>query len=250
MIEHLSFSSLNTWLLCPRSWRLHYLEEVRPPVSPALVFGSAFHETVEAHIAKKDEMPLATRWCKCWAEQLEQEVAWDKPTEFYEDLGVAMLSSPTIVESIESIEPFFTGENPTIESRVELQVPGVEVPIIGFVDLIEADGIPCDIKTAARAWNQGKADGDLQPTVYLAALNQQGYTSPDWRFRYRIFTKNMKNPKAQVLETRRTAKDLFWMFTMVQEIWAAIQAGSFPPNNTSFKCSPKWCQFWDICRGS
>ena len=129
---------------------------------------------------------------------------------------------------LDGIDPQVVDGRPTIEKRITLQVPGVEVPIIGYIDLITEDGVPCDIKTASRAWYAKKAHDEMQPDFYLAALTQIGETPPDFRFRYYVFTKT-KKPKVQILETKRTPAQLFWMLDMVREVWTGIQAGVFPP---------------------
>ena len=251
VIDHLSYSSISTYLLCPRSWRYRYIDKVEAPVSPALVFGSAFHDALETYI-KNRETPLAHHWTHAWSSQLEQRetISWDKEPYTYEDLGTAMFSNADTVSVIDAIQPLRVNDYPVIEERVELKVPGVPVPVIGFVDIIEEDGVPGDFKTSARSWTQKRANDELQPTFYLAALNQLGFElNPDLMFRYYVFVKNAKKPQLQIWETQRTAADMFWMFGTVREVWQGIERHVFPPNPTTWKCSPKWCEYWDGCRG-
>lgn len=250
MIEHLSYSSISTYLLCPRSWRYRYIDKVETPVSPALVFGSAFHDALEAYVKDK-ESPLAHHWNTAWKAQTEsRDVSWDKEPAAYDVLGIAMFSKEETVQVVDAIKPLMINDYPMIEERVELRVPGVPVPVIGFIDVIEKDGIPADFKTSARSWTQKRADDELQPTFYLAALNQLGFEmNPDLMFRYYVFVKNAKKPALQIWETQRTAADLFWLFGLVRDVWGGIAREVFPPNPTTWKCSPKWCEYWDSCRG-
>ncbi|KKL22434.1 hypothetical protein LCGC14_2435510, partial [marine sediment metagenome] len=44
-----------------------------------------------------------------------------------------------------------------------------------YIDLIEADGVPVDLKTAARKWSKGKEHGEMQVDFYLLGLNYEGY---------------------------------------------------------------------------
>ena len=252
MIDHLSYSSISTYQLCPRSWRYRYLDKVEAPTSPALVFGSAFHNTVEAYLRDGSEKPLAHHWTEAWTEQLRQReaISWDKEPHTYEDLGNAMFSEQDTISLVDAIQPLRTNGVPMIEERIELRVPGVPVPVIGFIDIVEEDGIPGDFKTSSRSWNQKRADDEMQPTFYLAALNQAGYTlNPNLRFRYYVFVKNAKKPKVELWETQRTPADLFWLFGTIHEVWRAIERHVFPPNPTTWKCSPKWCEYWEQCRG-
>lgn len=255
MIEHLSYSSINTYLLCPRFWRFRYLNKIEMPTSAALIFGSAFHNTIEDYVRTRSDPndcagELTAFWQRHWTAQLEQPIDWgtDTPEEMC-NLGVRMFSDPDTIALVDSLKPLVIEEQPRIELRIEATVPSVPVPIIGYVDMIEHDGIPCDFKTSARSWNQDKANSEMQPTFYLAALNQAGYDhNPELRFRHYIFVKT-KKPKVQIWESHRTVADLFWLFGLVRDVWHGIEVGVFPPNPGTWKCSPKYCEYWGICRG-
>jgi hypothetical protein len=89
----------------------------------------------------------------------------------------------------------------------------------------------------------------MQPVFYLAALNQQGYAlNPERRFKHYVFTKT-KKPELQVIETTRTAGEMLWLLDMIRSVWEGIDRGAFPMNPGSWKCSPKYCEYWSICRG-
>jgi len=94
----------------------------------------------------------------------------------------------------------------------------------------------------------------MQPTFYLAALSQDDYPlvkdgDGAYLFRYYVFVKT-KKPKVQIWETTRTVSDLFWLFGLIREVWHGIEAGVFPPNPETWKCSPRYCEYWGICRGA
>ena len=246
--EHLSYSSVSMYQTCPRSWWYRYSSEAVAPVSPNLVFGSAFHKTIENHLLKKSEgVSLFDRWAGCWDDQLkiDSNIAWDKSQFEYERLGGAMLSVPDVIKVIDNIEPAIHNEAMDVELRVEFRVPGVSVPIIGYIDVVEED-MPADFKTSSRPWTQKKADDELQPEFYLAALEQMGYWGQS-KFRYYIFVKNP--PGVQVIETYRTLNDREQMFSVVREVWDAIKNETFPPNPHTWKCDPRWCEFYEDCRG-
>jgi len=252
-IDHLSYSSISSYLLCPRAWRFHYLDKIQVPTAPALVFGSAFHKTIEEHIKTvfaTGRVPVVDRWQRHWNDQLERnpEIAWG--TDSAESLcntGIRMLTAPDVASLIDALKPL--DEPHSIERRVELHVPGVSIPIIGYIDMLEHDGVPADFKTSARAWNAKKARSEMQPVFYLAALNQAGYDlNPDLRFRHYVFTKT-KNPKAQIWETTRTVGEFFWLFGLIRDVYDAIVSGVFPPNPGTWKCSQKYCEYWPMCRG-
>jgi len=255
-IEHLSYSSVSSYLLCPRSWRFHYLDQIETPTSAALVFGSAFHETVEEHVMTafaSGRLPLVDRWQRHWQVQLERNaengIAWNGDTpEAMNNLGVKMFSDSDTIALVDSLQPLVIEDQVQIERKVELHVPGVPIPVIGYIDLIEKDGIPADFKTSARSWSQDQADSEMQPTFYLAALNQAGHDLSFGLFRHYVFVKT-KSPKVQIWESIRTINDLFWLFGLISDVWKSISSECFPPNPGTWKCSPKYCEFWGICRG-
>ena len=58
--EHLSYSSISTYLMCPKSWEYRYLIKPDAPTSANLIFGSAFHNAIEHALVKGVEP--ATMW--------------------------------------------------------------------------------------------------------------------------------------------------------------------------------------------
>ena len=249
--DHLSYSSLAAYNACARGWKYRYVEKVKTPTAPALAFGSAFHDTVETYLTARatgvECNPVIT-WHHRWQEQQEKNISWgsDNANDLA-GVGERMFLSPDVTDALDSIKLAINRDNNyRVEERISLTAPGVPVPITGYMDFVAADGVPCDIKTAARSWEASKADSELQPTFYLAALNQAGESID--RFRYYIFTK-AKAPKVQVIETRRTVNDMFWLIQALAETCAAIEAGAFPPTGVgSWKCCPEYCDYWAVCR--
>lgn len=256
MLDHLSYSSISAYVSCPRSFRFHYLDKVETPTSPSLLFGSAFHDTVEDYLRMKVQDPPTCPpdqyWLTHWGKQLEQNpnVTWNGETpEELSNLGIRMLAHKDIAEILAAIKPQVVDGQPAIERKVALQVPGVDVPIIGYIDLIEEDGIPADFKTAARSWGSDKANSEVQPVFYLAALNQAGYQqNKGLEFRHYVFVKT-KTPKVEIWKTQRQPGELFWLFGMIRDVWQGIKANVFPPSPGTWKCTPKFCDYWTICRG-
>ena len=50
-IDHLSYSSIGSYLTCFRAWKYHYIDKLPEPTTPALIFSSAIHDTVEKLIS-------------------------------------------------------------------------------------------------------------------------------------------------------------------------------------------------------
>ena len=246
-LDHLSFSSVNAYLLCGEGWRRRYIANEQAPVGDSLVLGSAFHDAVESYLKGAGDLEAAFQ--AGWDKQIErgQTIAWETGTpEPTHTTGLRMVRAKPVKKLLDEVRANFDAEHGLIERRIELRVPGVPIPIIGYIDVITKDGVPGDFKTAARMWTDGKAAEEMQPLVYLAALNQAGVLT-DWRFRHYVFTKG-EHPTAKVFETQRKPHEVFLLFKIIRQAWEDINRGSFPMRTDSWKCSPKWCEWWATCR--
>lgn len=240
MIEHLSYSSINTFLMCSKRWQLKYIDKHPEETGPNLIFGGAWHKMINLII--EGEKPKVA-WSQAFNAKLEEEnVTGDWFIE-YDVLGQRMIDVPVIQEAIQQLKPL---NNESVEKRVELKIPGMPVPLVGYIDMIDEFG-PIDFKTTARKWNQSQADQSLQPTIYIASLYQAGLISLPATFRYIIFTKT-KNPVVQVLETERTIQDIYNLFDLVSDVWKAINKEAFVANTQGWHCSEKYCGQWNNCQ--
>ncbi len=254
-LRHLSYSSISSYLLCPRAWKYHYIDQVKTPTAAALTFGSTFHNVIESAIRDRQNggrYDLAAMWLQDWAQHQEataEQIEWGETSwQQLHDEGLRMLTLPQTEQLVRGLVPLVDDVGPWVERKVELHVPGVPFPVIGYIDLITSDGIVTDFKTAGRAWSDDQAQKESQPSYYLAALNQMGFMfNPGRRFRHIIWTKG-KNPKVQTFETQRGWADLLRLFTQITEVWRGIEAGVFPYNTGSWKC-PKYCDYARQCQG-
>ena len=249
-MQHLSYSSINLYLTCAEHWRRKYLLQQPQPSSPALVIGSAVHGTIEESLVSR--MPLVQLWPGVWATKLEKDAAnieWgaDTPEQHFND-GLRLVSEPTVQQLVDGLTPLVDADGMFIERKVELRVPGVPLPIIGYIDLMTADGVPGDFKTSRNRWTQADAEGEIQPLVYLAALHQAGRPVAGGRFRHYVITKT-KKPEVQVIEHRHTMTEIFWLFELIHRVWRGIEAETFPVNPNAWLCSAKYCAYWGECRG-
>lgn len=251
-LDHLSYSSISAYQMCPRSWYYKYIEKIKTPASANLVFGSAFHGAIEQLIkANLTSTPVRPEevWFEQWQQQIDrQEVDWQgELPEQISNQGMRMLAHSSTTELVKTLEPLITVEGlPTIEQYVELKLPGVP-KIIGYIDMIASDQSLIDFKTAARSWTADKAEKEMQPNVYFAALLQSGIRlRPEMLFQHVVFVKT-KTPQVQILKTIRTAADIFKAISLITETWKAIQSEIFTPRTDSWKHSEKYCDFWSVC---
>jgi len=252
-IKHLSYSAINLYLTCGEAFRRKYILGEPTPTTIQLVFGSAFHSTVEEFISDPDRRyALAELFPVKWRAALEREgdrVEWGADTpEQHANEGVRILGTPEVYRMIEGITPLRDEAGAYIERKIELRVPGVPIPIIGYIDLMTADGVPGDFKTSSAKWSQDKAEAEVQPLYYLAALHQMGRTVPGNKFRHYVVTKT-KTPSAQVLEHSHTWSEIFWLYELIRRAWDGISREVFPVQPGAWLCSSKFCAAWSQCRG-
>lgn len=245
-ITHLSYSSISMFLTCSESFRRKYIAGEPTFSSPALAFGSAFHGTLQSHL--QNGAKLIDTWQSKWAEcSADEKIIWNgELPEQHCNEGIRLLSDKTILAGIDSIRAQYEGG--AIERKIELRVPGVPVPVIGYIDVFLIGGIPADIKTSNKSWSDDRARSEQQPIFYLAALNQLGESVPNGTFTHFVFVKT-KKPQFQEFSHAHSISEIFLLFKQIRSVWSAIEAGNFIENPNSWKCSAKYCDFWKNCRG-
>jgi len=70
MLKHLSYSSINSYLICHRGWRFKYIDEESALKSTNQVFGSVFHKAIENHILSKGD--IVQSWAAAWENKLAE----------------------------------------------------------------------------------------------------------------------------------------------------------------------------------
>lgn len=248
-IEHLSFSSISTFLKCPRMFAYSYCEQLRRPPGVALIKGSAVDVAASANLTQKidshedlhtdnvQEMAEDAFRTKVDQEGGRDEIDW-AGTNQAKALDSAMsLTGLHMTHHAPLIQPIAV----QLELRRELPT-GRE--FMGFIDYIKDDGTVGDIKTGSRRLAAGAADKDLQPTAY-AFLKGEPIA-----FEFARVIDSGTRLSEEVVETGRDVKSIEWFGGMVGEIEKSIDAQAFPPNPTSWVCAPKWCGYWQICRGA
>lgn len=56
-------------------------------------------------------------------------------------------------------------------------------------------------------------------------------------------------PTVGIVRTERTVKDVEWWKEMVRGIYKQMVSGIAPPRPEGWQCSPKYCGYWERCRG-
>lgn len=183
-VEHLSVSQVQMLNRCPEQYRQRYVLGKKERPGAALVIGSAFHDTIEAdfrhfidYSGLLDEKDLKDVYHANFDAKLEEaggvnEVSWDEKAK---PDTVRLHGEQVTLLYHDRVSPTMTPM--AVESKFEISVPGVPVPIHGLIDFIgDTDSKNetyvkrlVDYKTSARAQRTLKPEWILQGRTYQYA---------------------------------------------------------------------------------
>jgi hypothetical protein len=150
--------------------------------------------------------------------------------------------------------------------EVEVKKNGKKAEIIpvflaGMADIVwSAENVVWDWKTSGseyRRWEYQR--WGRQPDVYLWAASQAGLIVPNseglFTFEFKVFVRG-QNPEfgAQSVTVNRSDKNFAWLQNSVGRLVnMAYNMGlerEWPTDDQHVLCSPKWCTFFDMCKGA
>jgi hypothetical protein len=255
MITSFRQSSLSTWDNCPEQFRRRYIEgEIIPPGLAAHI-GTGVHKAAEvnhrAKIKTGQDEPLSVVQDAArdgYITAVKDKRAYFPP----EDRPSARAQAEAGVDEVVSLAALYHAQiapeiSPAlIEKRVELWVPGLDLPISGTIDLLDEAGTLIDFKTASKAWPADRAHYSPQATIYHKLVEADTGQPPE-EIRFEIMIKGAK-PRRQTLSTDRTEDDFTALVGRLAIIHRMIQAGIFPPAQSGhWVCSPKYCGYFWSC---
>lgn len=248
--QHLSYTQIDCMLSCPRKYCFRYIQRLPAPVGSALLLGRAYHKALEVNFQEKVRtgtdvgMPvLLDAFDSEWNRMLQhEEIQWDdeSPAEI-KDMGRRLVGI-----YMESVAPFVMPAE--VERKFSIALPGLDgYTLDGVIDLITDQGVIIDHKTSSKSKSESDVAKDLQASAYAAAMLADPTLSEVW-IEFHTAVK-AKTPNIQRLATMRNRQDAEWFIQLASEVLQQIKAGIFPPNPNSYLCSPRWCGYWERCKG-
>ena len=167
-LRSISPTQLRTYDACPLQYRMRYVERVPTTDSPASLVGQAVHAALERNFVTKRrsgrdlEAEEATEvFDEVWEERLPPGVSGPASENFEQAYtsGQSILQL-YLAEVAPSIIPHL------IEHRFRFEIPGVQVQLVGTVDLIDRNGVVIDHKTSVQPYPETYPDHDLQLQCY------------------------------------------------------------------------------------
>lgn len=241
---HLSASSVNDYTECSLLYKFSRVDK-KPPAftSESLAFGSTIHEVIaifQNH--RKDgtgftKENVLRRFEYLWhAKAKEKEEIRFKGKNTYD---VLMMQGKGLL----SVYYDRLTENPykvlAVEEPFRFTIEGIDVPIIGIIDLIEEDEqgtiIVSDTKTSKQSFSDDKIDKNFQLTLYHMAMKANGFHDREILLKLDTLIKT-KQPRFESYYTVRTEEDEARAIKKIATVWEEIQKGVFLPNDTSWRC--------------
>jgi len=241
----LSPSQVRTFMDCSARWWYKYGLGLPDPKGSSLVRGIVVHRMAEIYLRTKfagaapevDE--LAEIFDDVW-----QETAAESSFQPDEDLDklkaqTAALARMYLDDVAPEIQPAVIDGQPAIEMRVAGEIAGVNVR--GIVDLLDATGRICDLKTAARKPSAIAPDYALQIATYAEIAPQ---VTGEAQLVTLVAT---KTPQLVTMTYRVSDADRSYARAIYPRVQDAMRAGVVTPNRGSNLCSRKHCNFWEAC---
>jgi len=240
---HLSVTQLRMYLRCPLQYYFRYICGLKIPPSGDVTLGRTVHETLEQNyrqkIVTRQDLPLE-QMRDIFSERWEEESQYARFEEeenpgHLKDDGVRLLEvyHREVAPKVQPVE---------VEREFTLDTGVTELPLKGYIDLIDDHGIIIDHKTTRRSFPQDAAETDIQLTAYsLAYRALRGKQETGLRLDVLVRT---KRPKIQQLQTARTQADIDRFLRLAEHVGRAINTGIFYPNE-NFMCGI--CGYREMC---
>jgi putative RecB family exonuclease len=250
---HLSASSIGDFIECGLLYKFGRIDRIPMEfVADALEFGSTIHRVLESYYQAKmigDRMTLKDihgSFENLWREAAEgrEDIKYAKGKDF----------NTLLMEGRDLLTAWYMNLKDdnfnilAIEEAFSFNIPGVEVPIIGAMDLIEEDEsqtlIITDFKTSGRSYSADEVDNNFQMLIYYMAARANGFVDREIILKFDTLIKT-KKPKFEQYFTVRSEIDELRAIRKIQAVWAAIKSGAFVPNDTGWK--HKNCAYRKVC---
>ena len=181
-MKHISPSSMQMYYNCPLMWYYKYIAELKQySGADALVIGSGYHKCLEMHHSNR---------IKSISPEMKKRILSRYPTKKeLEILGMILSLYRKYAEA--PIE----GNIQSLEYEFKVSIPGLELPLFGYIDRVDEDKT-IEYKTSALDYpNEGtiqsriycyarwKLCGKLLP-VYFSVINKKKFNKTNYKLQY------------------------------------------------------------------
>lgn len=242
-VDHLSASSITTFLRCPRQWQEKYVYKREGPSNSSLIIGSAVHLALSRLL--KDEEPY---WGRAWDDVVEEnegkEIVWKDSPEKSHRIWIESVHS-----YYESVGKYLTVVE--TEKEISLDIEGVPIPVVGFVDIVTPERT-IDVKTTGYFDRRVSLNPEwkLQANIYQIA-----YPLPA---EFHVLTRSKTDPvvlpdsymhelHVNPPESGRTEKFVYGVWTVMEHYWKTFNTAPWP-GNVIHPWAAKYCSVEECCQ--
>ncbi|MBM01263.1 MAG: hypothetical protein CL762_00880 [Chloroflexi bacterium] len=217
-----------------------YIEEIKPPLNGAMLRGLSVDKAANGHFLIKASNRIGMK------PQDFIDLAIVQHDELVDEvqLDVSKAESRDTVSRLSSLYHETHGKSLVPKSEESIQVKligdmGMQVPVIGFADLITEDNMIVDTKV--RSQNRAiDLSRDIQLVTYskIANINKIAIAQ----------VVDTKEPKSDLIVHEVSELSISSVSQKIRSVSGAIRKRVFlPAPEGSWYCSKKWCFYWNIC---
>lgn len=248
-LEYIRSSQLGTYLECSAKFMFANILQIETPSKPALVFGSAIHETLKQNFRQKIEtrvdLPIEAS-LDIFSDSLDKLILYVEKTDLVnldteksmKDAGVELLQK-YFREFAYRIFP------KKVETKIEVKFSGFPYGLSGTPDLLDEDNVLIDHKTSAKVPKEISQNYRLQLGGAYAVLME---AKLEEKIRYArldyLIRKGMTQTRIMPITVETDTKYFMELF---EQISKGIENGIFYANRTHYLCSKKYCKYWQAC---
>ena len=245
---YISYSQIRLYQACPQKYYYTYIKKVPVPVNDKVFLGVAFHSAIECYFKEKingndlSQESLVERFSETFThQQKQQEVTWEGPPEETLKRGKAFVKY-FLRQVAPAIKPLM------VEKELIVDLPGIDVPLKGVIDLVETDFSITDFKTTTARWPKAKIKGSYLQVIIYRYLFERSFGDVISSLKFQvIYSKDPSKIKHQeiVIKPKDVDYDYSKMVEVIKYVVENIRQGVFYKNE-NFGCG--FCEFKELCK--
>ena len=169
-IKPLSYTQISTYLNCPLSYKLRYIDKLKPKVKWYFSFGNSLHSSVEYFFRVNTPPPPSLDELLAYYSQIWQHFGYESAEEEqqYRAYGEEILTRFWEIHSADFRMPI------AVEKSFTVDVEGVKLKgYIDRIDKLDSGGLSIvDYKSGKELFTADYLENDLQLTCYQLAAEQ------------------------------------------------------------------------------
>lgn len=241
--RYLSVTQLRMYLRCPLQYFFRYVCGLKIPPTGELTLGRTVHETLKDNYHQKitshRDLPLShvtDIFGSHWERQIQETMFSDgQDPGTLKDQGVRLLTAyhQKVAPAVQPVE---------VEKEFLLETGATELPLKGYIDLVDDQRCIIDHKTSKSSFPQNSAQRDIQLTAYAMAYRaMSGQDEKGVRLDVMVRT---KQPRIQQLRATRTQADIDRFLRLAEKVEQGIKTGIFYPSE-NYMCGI--CGYGEMC---